>query len=171
MSVTTRNIIDDSVNHHGQRSISVDYILHTGEIIRKKLKLDVVDDANTVVIANDNLAITTAGFNEVNYAVKQSTMGEITKMAIHQDQADFDRRVLGRMMIDENAHNLGNAYSFFQAVESRGGANANARATYLGISTDEYNEIDDRFSNVNGVTWFLNDEKDMVWDSLPGEYR
>ena len=87
--------------------------------------------------------------------------------ADHQLQANFDRRVLGRVMMLEDAHAVLAAYPMFQAMELRGGANANQRASYLSITLATYNQIDERFSNVNGIAWFLNDEKNQIWTELP----
>ena len=89
------------------------------------------------------------------------------KVAEHQSQADFDRRVLSRIMMMLDAHAVNAAYPMFQAMELRGGANANQRATYLGVTNDIYGQIDGRFSNVNGVAWFLDDEKNQRWEIMP----
>jgi len=89
------------------------------------------------------------------------------KVPEHQTQADFDRRVLGRIMLIDDAHAIYAAYPMFQAVEGRGGANANQRASYLGISSSEYGLIAVRFNNVPGVAWFLEDEKNQIWNELP----
>lgn len=108
---------------------------------------------------------------EVNDAVAQAELGNNPdKVAEHQPQADFDRRVLGRMMLFTDVHTFYAAYPMFQAVESRGGANKNQRASYLGISTSQYDLIANRFNNVSGVAWFLNDEKNQVWSELPSEF-
>jgi len=93
-----------------------------------------------------------------------------TDTAEFQPQADYDRRVLGRCMTLDDASQFFAAYPFFQAVELRGGANDAARAAYLGVPTSEWQAIATRFNNVNGVSWFLTDEKEQTWDKLPGEY-
>ena len=91
------------------------------------------------------------------------------KTAEYQQQADFDRRLLARMMQTPDVHVFYAGYPFFQAVESRGGANANQRATYLGVTSGEYGLVEDRYNNVNGVAWFLTDEKNQVWEEIPSE--
>jgi hypothetical protein len=116
-----------------------------------------------VTLIEDDLAQ-----KEVSEAVLLAeTGGNPDKVPEHQPQESFDRRVLGRMMTNSDAHQFYAAYPMFQAVEGRGGANANQRAVYLGISTAEYNAIAERFNNVSGVAWFLDDEKSQVWDGLP----
>lgn len=105
---------------------------------------------------------------EADNAVAQAENGvNPDKVPAYQPQSDYDRRVLGRAMTIVDAHHFFVIYSMFQAVESRGGANANQRASYLGISTTEYNQIASRFSNVSGVSWFLTDEKNQIWNELP----
>ena len=89
------------------------------------------------------------------------------KVPDHQTQADFDRRVLGRLMTFLDAHVFLAGLPFFQAVETRGGANAEQRAVYLGVDTTSYNLMDNRFGDVQGVAFFLNDDKNNVWDNVP----
>jgi hypothetical protein len=104
---------------------------------------------------------------EINDALYQAEiLNNPDKVAIHQSQADFDRRVLGRLMQEENAHIVLAALPFFQAMELRGGANAGQRAAYLGVTTEDYNLVDNRFGDVQGVSFFLNDEKDQVWTDI-----
>ncbi len=85
----------------------------------------------------------------------------------YQTQAEFDRRVLGRMMLITNANVFYAAYPMFQSMQSRGGANANQRAVYLGITLSDYKLIETRFNNVNGVAFFLTDQKNQIFDELP----
>ena len=109
--------------------------------------------------------------NEIAEAIGGTEQGvNPEKVPDHQSQADYDRRVLGYMMTVEDAHSFLVAYPMFQAMEIRGGANAGQRATYLGVNGTEYGELDDRFGNVNGVSWFLADEKEQIWDSVPDDW-
>lgn len=171
MSITNRIIVDDSIQG-ANRIVQVDYYIHTGEILRKRLNMLATDDPMTEAIANDQNVLDEMVEREVGDAVANIVNGaSLDIVSEHQLQADYDRRVLGRLMTETNSHIFGEAYTFFQAVESRGGANANQRASYLGITTDDYGMIDDRFSNVNGVNWFLTDEKNQVWDTLPEAFE
>lgn len=87
--------------------------------------------------------------------------GNPDKVAEHQTQADFDRRFLGEAMLLD-AQPFYNCKPVFDRVQTEG-ANANQRASYLGVTSAEYGLVDDRYNNVNGVAWFLNDEKGMQW--------
>jgi hypothetical protein len=82
----------------------------------------------------------------------------------HQTQADFDRRLLGRLMTYLDAHVVYAGLPFFQGVEIRGGANSIQRAAYLGVSSQDYSLVDSRFGDVQGIAFFLDDDKDQVWD-------
>ena len=87
----------------------------------------------------------------------------------YQPQADYDRRALGQFMTLANVHHFNEGRILFLAMESRGGANANQRATYLGITSITYSEIDDRFSDLAGAQTFINDNKLQRWDDIPEE--
>lgn len=170
MSITSRVIVDDSTQT--TRTIVVDYIFHTDEVIRKRFSIGLTDDAMTEAIANDQIVLDEMARHEIGTGMsltEQLLSPEI--LVQHQEQADYDRRILGRMMMVEDAHQFYAAYPFFQAVEARGGANANQRAAYLGITSTDYGMIDDRFSNVSGIAWFLTDEKNMLWTELPTDFE
>jgi len=93
------------------------------------------------------------------------------KVAVYQSQADFDRRLLGRLMTILDAHVVYAALPFFQAVEGRGGANANQRASYLGVTSVDYGLVDDRFGDVQGIAFFLDDAKAQVWEDIPEDWE
>lgn len=93
------------------------------------------------------------------------------KVAEYQSQSDFDRRVLGRLMTYLDAHIFYAGLPFFQAVELRGGANAGQRAAYLGVTTEEYTLVDNRFGDVQGISFFLDDDKNNVWDNIPQDWE
>jgi len=88
------------------------------------------------------------------------------KVAVYQSQAEFDRRLCGRLMTLEDAHAFLAALPFWQAVEARGGANANQRAIYLGVPRSEYDLVAIRFGDVQGAAVFLNDDKGHIWDGV-----
>ena len=84
-------------------------------------------------------------------------------------QADYDRKMLAQFMLEDDPRVFLNALSFFQAVETRGGANANQRASYLGVPRAEYDLVAKRFSDVQGAAFFINDDKEQIWQHpLPG---
>jgi hypothetical protein len=86
-----------------------------------------------------------------------------------QAQADYDRRMLAEFMQEEDAHVFLKGLEFFQAFEARAGANGPQRAAYLGVTLADYNLVAARFGDVQGAAFFLNDDKNQVWDApLPG---
>ena len=89
------------------------------------------------------------------------------RVADYQPQADFDRRLLARLMTVTDAQVFYAGLPFFQAMEARGGANANQRASYLGVIRADYDLMANRFNDVQGVAFFLDDDKGAVWTDIP----
>ena len=73
-------------------------------------------------------------------------------------------------MMEDDPRVFLNGLVYFQAVEVRGGANAVQRSAYLGVPLSEYQLIAARFGDVQGVAFFLTDDKNQIWDTLPPEY-
>ena len=92
------------------------------------------------------------------------------KTAEYQTQAEYDARALGRAMMMTDVDEFYAILPLFLAMETRGGANANARAAYLGTDRPTYDLINDRFSDVQGISFFLDNAKGQIWDELPGEF-
>ena len=53
---------------------------------------------------------------------------------------------------------------WFRDFEIRGGANTNARANYLGVSSQEYGLVADRYNQITGVKSGLESDAARVWD-------
>lgn len=81
-------------------------------------------------------------------------------------QADYDRLSLGRAMVITDVDDFYAYLPLFKAMESRGGANANQRASYLGVSTANYNLMADRFGDVEGIAFFLDNANGQIWDDV-----
>lgn len=88
------------------------------------------------------------------------------KVPVYQSQADFDRRLLGRLMTQRDVHTFSAGLPFFQAIELRGGANAIQRASYLGVIRADYDLVRARFGDSQGVQFFIDDEKNSVWPDV-----
>ena len=88
---------------------------------------------------------------------------------VEDRQANFDRRALGQFMTLRDVNHFNEGRVLFLAMEARGGANAGQRATYLGITSVTYGEIDNRFSDLAGAQTFIEDNKNQRWDSVPEE--
>ena len=171
MSIVSHQIVSNSLQRAGRRVV-YEYTFHNGDTreLGPKILPDGVDiDADRGSLVSD--IEDQRALEEVMEAISLAwDRQNPDRIPDHQTQAEFDRRVLGQMMLVDDAHAVLAAYPMFQAVELRGGANANQRADYLGMDVATYNLIDDRFSNVNGVAWFLTDEKNQLWDELPEGY-
>ena len=85
-------------------------------------------------------------------------------------QAEYDRKMLGQYMLQEDVHKFRAGLDFFRDVESRGGANATQRAAYLGITRETYDQIAKRFNDLTGSLTFIDDEKNQIWTELPPEF-
>ena len=86
-------------------------------------------------------------------------------------QADYDRRSLGRGMTILDVDDFISYLPLFQAMESRGGANASQRAAYLGVSTANYNQMDSRFGIAVGIQGGVATMNAEVFDELPQEFE
>lgn len=151
----------------GQREVHEYHISSSGKSRRFIYTADIGTDPALLMNNRVSQVEFDLAEEEVNTAIDELYKGNSPdKVAEEQSQADFDRRVLGRIMGIADAHLVLLAYPFFLAVQTRGGANNSQRATYLGVPSDEYNLVDSRFSNVNGISWFLTDEKNQIWNKV-----
>lgn len=174
--VSSETIADSHTQSDGTRYVTHYFTDHLGGVTKRGPHSVAGSDTETeyaVLRAGMEQSILNHLANqEIQAAIARAEQGlSVDAIPDHQTQAEFDRRVLGRMMLIGDAHTFHNAYSFLQAVELRGGANANQRASYLSVSTADYNLIDTRFGNVNGVAWFLADEKNQIWSELPEAFE
>ena len=92
-------------------------------------------------------------------------------VAEYQDQPDYDRRALGKAMIGDDIEEFHATLPLFKAMESRGGANANQRATYLSVIRADYDLMANRYGDDEGVAFFIEDHKNQVWEVIPVEFE
>ena len=88
-------------------------------------------------------------------------------------QADYDRRSLGQAMTLSDAHEFYDYLPLFQAMESRSGSNINARVATLGVIKSDYTLMANRFGDVQGIAFFLDNAKGQIWafDQVPVEFE
>lgn len=157
------------VNKRRYQVVLTDNNLVDHTIIGMPVKVDPLDDgtetANSYLIEKADREVTDAVRNTYD-GVSPETVSPVWNT-----QQDFDRRVIGRMMLVHDSHAFWSSLSFFQGIESRGGANASQRATYLGITRPVYDLIADRYGDVQGAAFFITDEKGQVWTTLPPEFE
>lgn len=173
MPITSQQIIEDDAQTDGRRHLRYEFTDHLGKKHLSGLKKALpAFNANADLIiqipAMEDFLATQEVIDAIN---KAENLINPDKVSEHQAQEDFDRRVLGRMMLIIDAHVFHAAYPMFKAVEIRSGTNPNARAAKLGITRGEYDLIASRFNSVHPLEWFLNDEKNMVWDELPDVFE
>ena len=89
----------------------------------------------------------------------------------YQSQQSYDQKALSHAMLIVDVDDFHQFLPLFLDMTGRGGANANQRAEYMGTSRDTYDEIAGRFNDDQGVAFFLDNAKGMVWEELPPEFE
>lgn len=92
-------------------------------------------------------------------------------VAEYQAQNNYDRRALGKAMVLTDVDEFYAVLPLFKAMEARGGANKNQRAAYLGVSGANYTLMEDRFNDVEGIAFFLDNAKGQIWEEIPQEFE
>lgn len=84
--------------------------------------------------------------------------------AQHQTQAELDKATLNLLMQIVDSLEFSNTLQWFRDFEVRGGASANARATYLGVLKAEYDLVAARYNQITGVKSGLEADAARVWE-------
>ena len=136
---------------------------HTGKVwdYRYNAPAD-VDQAATLITNAANLEATFRPNEHIRAAQKLKSSG-ITDTPVYSTQAEFDRGVLFELMTEADPRLFLGGLPFYQEVSARGGANANARAAYLGVTRAVWDQIAKRFSDVQGAAFFINVDKGQIW--------
>jgi len=92
-------------------------------------------------------------------------------VAQYQDQSDYDRRALGRAMTYTDVDEFYAVLPLFKSMETRSGSNANQRASTLGVTRTNYDLMADRFGDVEGIAFFLDNAKGQIWEEIPEEFE
>ena len=109
---------------------------------------------------------------EIQEALSRAENGQNPDTAPeHQTQIEFDRRLLGQLMLKTSSDVLATAYPFFTAQEARNGNNNNARAATLGVTTTQYGQLDARFGDMAGAVGTINNVNAQTWVELPGVFE
>ena len=93
------------------------------------------------------------------------------KVAQYQAQNDYDRRALGIAMTFTDVDEFYAVLPLFKGMEGRSGSNANQRAATLEVSRAGYDDMANRFNDVEGIAFFLDDHKDQIWEEIPPEFE
>jgi hypothetical protein len=86
-------------------------------------------------------------------------------------QADYDRRSLGRAMLIRDVESFYEYLPLWLAMEGRSGSNAVQRSATLGIDKAIYDLMADRFGDVQGIAFFLDNAKGQIWEELPAGFE
>ena len=83
--------------------------------------------------------------------------------AAHQTVPELDKATISLLMQIDDSIEFSNTLPWFRTFEIRGGANNNARATYLGVTSGDYTLVADRFNQITGVKSGLDADALRVW--------
>jgi hypothetical protein len=167
MSIISHTI-DTAPQSPTRVNLTIVFTDHLGDTftIRKQVPTDF--DSESWALSYYSILEEQAATGEVSESYENAENGvNPDKTAIYQTQSEFDRRLLGRLMVTEDVNVFYAGLPFFQAVESRGGANANQRAIYLDVPRAEYDLVAARFGDVQGISFFLDDAKNAIWPDIP----
>lgn len=163
---------DAHTQEDGRRYVTHYFTDHLGKVSKRgPIKIpgsDTETEYAAYRTAQEQTILAQLAEQEIQAAVSRAERGlTIDTVPNHQTQAEFDRRVLGRLMLIDNIYTFQNAAPFFLAVKNRGGNNNGQRANYLGITVADYNLIDARFTNAESASFFVSTDKNSIWDELP----
>jgi len=97
-------------------------------------------------------------------AASQSARNNATVTpAEHQTPAELDKATISLLMQIVDSLEFSQTLPWFREFEPRGGANTNARASYLGVTSQQYGLVADRYNQITGVTSGLEADAARVW--------
>ena len=171
MPIVSSEIIEDRPNGTERRNVTEAHTDNVGKIHNQRYSCPTVWDVDQELIDHAAQLDATLPTNESSEAAGGVEFNDPDVTPDYQTQADYDRRTLGFLMTETDSYILLQGLPFWQAVETRGGANANQRAAYLGVSRANYDLVSNRFGDVQGAANFLNDEKGQIWTEIPEEFQ
>lgn len=169
MAIVTSEIVFDEPRGDGYRNVRYKYTFHTGEeIYHDQLLADGVD-ANADMLTRIPVIEEQRLRSEIDdqYRLVYSGDNPDKVPPDHQTQAEFDRRLLAKLMQERSTDALLAALPFWDAFQIRGGNNVNARADYLGVPRPEYDDVRFRFGDMKGVEGGVTNVNNQVWDEIP----
>ncbi len=166
MSVVSHNLKE--VNPYGANSNQniYEYHLSDGSILEYSYVCSLATDVDSIALSNIPTLENDLISSEHNSAYEVGVQGgnQDTVVPVFQPQSEFDLAVLTLFMKEADVHIFHASLPFFLAVETRGGANANQRALYLGIDRVTYDQIAKRYGDDQGAAFFIEDSKNQVWE-------
>ena len=169
MPITSSEIVEQ----HGQ-DVRYRFVDHLGVEYFETWRLQAGLDANTFM-ADRVTALETVDLPEREIAAQLNVaaVGDNPDKVPpdYQTQTDFDRRLIGQLMVEADIDTLIAALDFWTAQELRNGNNNNARADNLGVPRPEYIEADGRFGDAQGVAGGVESVNAQVWDRIKDAWR
>jgi hypothetical protein len=95
----------------------------------------------------------------------------VDHVANHQPQADFDRRMLGRIMPLIDCFVFNDTLNFFREIEIRSGLPPPQRHNYLGVQAVDYELVETRYNEHSGTQSFFDAEELRVWPETPEDWE
>lgn len=166
MAIVSSEILKTHDRGGGRIFVIEKHIDDQGQLWDVRYNTHVSVDINANLAANAVRLEAEAADREAE-AGAQMARKNLDRTPVYQTQAEFDRRVLSTLMRNPNPEAVANALPWFRRFEIRAGANANARATYLGVPRSEYDLVASRFNALQGLADGLANDQASVWNNVP----
>lgn len=168
MAIVAHELIRDEDIGGGKRLVIARYQDSTGEWHQRSWTGPITDVAQFVLDQIPQIEEDLAQ-QEIDAAVSEAVAGNNPdKVPVHQTQIEFDRRLIGRLMVIDQVDIDArlSALPFWIAQEGRNGNNNNARADTLGVPRTEYSDTDNVFGDLQGIQGGVNSINAKLWDEV-----
>jgi len=162
MPIVTSQIVSQINKPNGRRKLLMQATDQTGKIWEHRPNVPAGnDDAATLAAWVVDLDADLANLEA--QAESSRALDSVGLPAEHQTQAELDKATISLLMQIEDSLEFSQTLPWFRAFEQRGGANTNARANYLGVTSQEYGLVADRYNQITGVKSGLEADALRVW--------
>jgi hypothetical protein len=173
VTILSHTIHTDSRTSAEHRTIEASFQDHTGKQHRRVWSgVPIATVPNVWCLAQYTVIAGVLAETEVQARLILTERGQNPDLVppVHQTQSAFDRRLLGQLMALGSIDQLLAAIPFWLAVQTRGGANSNSRASYLGVIRAEYDLVNGRFSDLQGVAGGVQTVNAQRWTDVRGAW-
>lgn len=164
MPIVSSQIIKRINKTDGSIGIYEEHTDHTERIHSYRYYPLETDDHDALLLANAARIESRLPDKEVVEEVERAKKGK-QQSAQHQTQAELDKRAIVELMQIEDSLEFSTTLQWFRDFEVRAGANANARATYLGVPKPEYDLVAARYNQIQGLVDGLKADAARAWRS------
>ena len=148
----------------GRRKLIITHVDHLGKVW---------DDLRPILEAGDDDAVALAesaalldadlGNREAQEEAFKARQDGLPYAALYQTEGNLDRKTLAILMQIKDALEFSKTLQWFRTFEVRAGANTNARANWLGVTSTEYGLVATRYNQITGLVDGLNADAGRVW--------